>query len=336
MSNPATPQSPLTGRVTSLEDKMKVFGGKLDDQDAAINAHENVIGQITQVLTDPKFKGGLPRTYQGMQSAHRRISVLERALKMGQAGGYKAFIAVLRQANVTDQQLNDALGIMRGVQGLDDLTDAELFAELTTSYISFVATTRDTLTRQGEDIDVLKRRVDVVDGPNGAIARICQQLDAMNEDFGMLPDAFEAQNRLFRRVLNSEAKITRRVTRKGAILSIVAFLGVWLTVLMTGNNVRGAVFGTGAEAKRQIGTYTINLHYGWIGFALGLIVAAIVLMATARQKLQVPDSETQSEPEQEQPPVAQTPTVAAPPAQPATPPQQRQPEPAPIGGRHSA
>jgi hypothetical protein len=121
--------APIKARVTSLEDKVGAF-------DTA-----------TGLLTSPHVKGGLVRTNKGMERSHKRITalsealhgrldVLQQAIESAQIGGAKSFMSALRDAQVDDDTINRTLLIVRTENVDTDLTDAELFTELFTAFVT--------------------------------------------------------------------------------------------------------------------------------------------------------------------------------------------------------
>lgn len=82
-----------------------------------------------------------------------------------------------------------------------------------------------------------------------------------------------------------KVKETIRLTTKTPIwalpVAVVSFLFVWLVVWLTGSQLAGNVIQNG----KNVGTFHANIHFGWVGFFLGLVAAGLVLVATRGAKV---------------------------------------------------
>lgn len=136
---------------------------KLDALRSDLGLTTSRVDETVRLTTDPRARGGLVRATRGVQSAHRRVGaleqltelidgrvdVLETALQAATSGGNKAFLTSLRNAQVDDETLSRVLVIVREEGQALDMTDAELFTELLTSFAAFQAT----LTEHGERLN---------------------------------------------------------------------------------------------------------------------------------------------------------------------------------------
>jgi len=108
-------------------------------------------------------------------------------------------------------------------------------------------------------------------------------LGEKGEHFTKLADRING----WERSIKEDFKISNSPTIFGGIAAIAAFLLFWLVIWQVSNHLSGNVYGLGADTHKKIGTFGVNLHFGWIGFALGLIAAGIVLVLTSRAKISI-------------------------------------------------
>lgn len=163
-----TPRNPNTiQRVNVLEQKAAIMARQnagtlalvLENKakaDTGLRLVNGKLANLTDVVT------ALTELFDG------RIDVLTQAAAAGQGTGVKSFLSVLRDAQVSDDDISNALIIFR--QGSDELnlSDAEMFSELFTAF----ATLQSEVRRHTLQINDLTQ---VVGGHTTQITEICEQ-----------------------------------------------------------------------------------------------------------------------------------------------------------------
>lgn len=240
----------LADEVRAVKLVQATHGKRLDDYD------ENLA----------EIASGLNRLEGGTGALARRVAEIESvigseqfvsALQAGQSGGAKSFIHSLRQSGTSDHDIREALGVMRLTDDDTDdldLSDAQAFHELATSFLAFRRTTDEALNRHGQTLYG-------VDGQPGLV-----------EQVGSLEQRHTSLSQRFSEVVGSSQPGPAAWITGLVVLLVSWFLfsrKAWL-VVSTGTSSGVTVNSTGELPLN-------NWYYqGLVAMCLGLVAMAIV------------------------------------------------------------
>lgn len=196
-----------------------------------------------------------------LESLKEKFEHLERRVSNG-----TPMNLALSVSGFTPQEVKQILSITDE----DELTDGALLTGVLA-----------TLEEQKKLIDTL---VDNAAETRGIVNEHGERLDKhevrLNRNATSIMEVAERQVRHEEKV-NETIRLTTKTSIWALPVALLAFLVVWLVVWLTGSQLAGNVIQNG----KPVGTFQANLHFGWLGFFLGLVAAGLVLVATRGTKV---------------------------------------------------
>jgi|GEM_PF-4127377 len=117
------------------------------------------------------------------------------------------------------------------------------------------------------------------------VAEHTQRLDGhdrqLAELYGHDRQVATLQQTWTRRLITDHLHIGQRFSVLGSVIGVCLGVIAWFVIWFLGDNLSGNVHGTGENTDKVVGTFQANLHYGWIGACIGLILAGVVIVLTS-------------------------------------------------------
>lgn len=266
MSDGTSTPTPARPTVTSLDVKLGTLKRQVDQNTADVargtlrldlgdKRHKRVERQIGQIQSMVKVLGerlaethDIAVTGEGSNLEERVTALVAKALESGQVGGQKSFIQTLRDAQVDDATISHVLIIARpGNSGELQLTDAELFTELFTAFITLYRTVEN----HTFEIHELTGRVATVENT------VAQTRTYVDERVTTIQNG-------------------HRVANWGLLLALLAWLVA--SILWAMHTWKQTAV---TKIGKQTGTTYLRYHLlnsGWTALVVGFGVACVVLL----------------------------------------------------------
>lgn len=265
----------LASKVVEHDEQLTAHGKQFDRVRYVQDAHEQALTGMKPAINGAHAKADALKAK--VEQLGIGIDTLLKALQAGEIGGDKSFLETLRSNGVSDTDIKAALGVMDELE----LTNAQAFAELTTSFLAHRRTTDEALNQHGQTL------YGNGDDQPGLVGRM-----------GHVEEAVEwAHTRID---ASRDIHVRRRLTW-WSLLAIPAFALTWWIVSNAVSS--GPIMGVGAQSKTQLGSVSIGISW-LLTLGLSLIAAGVVIYLTSRTSVTFdepdPDVEAAEQPAPEQ------------------------------------